>query len=140
MELNDWKEWTEWEPLHSCISNLPTGPGAYMIAAKKPINRAVGKDVEGILDIGESKTLRARVRSFIACARGAQQSGHMAGWRYKKYDFESNFPFNTLFISWHAATTKPEAYALEGHMLKEYIEQHKELPPLNYKFNWPVLP
>ena len=111
-----------------------------MIAAKKSIHRAVGKDIEGILDIGESKTLRARVRSFISCASGAQQSGHMAGWRYNKYDFESNFPLSTLYISWHAAATKSEAYALEGHMLREYIEQHKERPPLNYKFNWPVQP
>ena len=140
MKLNNWKEWTDWQPLHSCLSSLPTGPGAYMIAAKKSIHRAVGKDIEGILDIGESKTLRARVRSFISCASGAQQSGHMAGWRYNKYDFESNFPLSTLYISWHAAATKLEAYALEGHMLREYIEQHKELPPLNYKFNWPVQP
>lgn len=140
MELKDWKEWSDWQLLENCFSALPIGPGAYMIAAKKSINRAVGKDIEGILDIGESKTLRSRVRSFIACANGAQQRGHMAGWRYKKYEFEAHFPLSSLFISWHPAKTKEEAYALEGYMLKKYIEQHKELPPLNYKFNWPVLP
>lgn len=138
MKLARWKGWTDWLPLLKNARDIPCSPGAYMIAAHKAINRAVGEDVEGILDIGESVNLRKRIRDFIGCAQGTRQLGHMAGWRYHEYDLAPHFPLESLFICWHTAASKPEAYALEGAMLKAYLQQHKELPPLNYKFNWPT--
>lgn len=137
MELDDWWDWTDWELLLKAdLSRIPNGPGAYMIAARKSINRAYGKDVEGILDVGESGHLRGRIKSFIACAKGNQRSGHMAGWRFHRFKFDSKFPLNSLYISWHTAETKEEAYRLEEQILESYLEQHSELPPLNYKYNW----
>ncbi len=137
MELESWGSWTEWELLCEANFNIiPNSPGAYMIAAKKTIFRAYGKDVEGILDVGESKNLKDRIKSFIACAKGDRNSGHMAGWRFREYEFDKRFPLKSLYLSWHPAATKKEAYQLEEQILLEYLKQHSELPPLNYKFNW----
>lgn len=137
MELANWDKWSEWQKLSPCPLEVPVGCGAYIIATRIAIHRAVGIDTEGILDIGESKNLRGRIKSFIACANGRRPRGHMAGWRYKQYEFEKHFPLDTLFIRWHPTQTKEEAYAIEGKILQTYLIQHKELPPLNYKFNWP---
>ena len=137
MELKNWSKWSEWEPLLKAdLSKINNSPGAYMIAAKRTINRAIGKDEEGILDVGESKNLRDRIKSFIACANGNRKSGHMAGWRYCEFNFNEVFPLESLYLSWHMAESKGEAYQLESNILKKYLKQHYELPPLNYKYNW----
>jgi len=137
MKLDDWGKWTEWELLLGVdLNKIPNQPGAYLIAARKTIYRAHGKDQEGILDVGESKNLRERLKSFIGCANGNRASGHMAGWRYKKFNFNSRFPLNELYLSWHKVKSKSDAYKLEEVILKAYLEQHSELPPLNYKYNW----
>ncbi|WP_127475160.1 hypothetical protein [Sulfurivermis fontis] len=137
MELESWGDWSEWENLlRADLSRIPDGPGAYMIAAKSSINRAYGTDEEGILDVGESGRLRHRIKSFIACANGNRRSGHMAGWRFNRFKFDSKFPLDSLYLSWHRTESKEEAYKLEEKILESYLEQHSELPPLNYKYNW----
>ena len=137
MQLKNWGEWTEWELLLNVdMKKIPNTPGAYMIAAKHSINRAFGEDQEGILDVGESKNLRGRLNAFIGCAQGSRVSGHMAGWRYREFGFNSRFPLKSLYLSWHKADSKSAAYRLEESILKEYLKQHSELPPLNYKYNW----
>lgn len=137
MKLENWGNWSDWELLMKAdLALIPNQPGAYMIAAKHSIHRAFGEDPEGILDVGESKNLRDRIRAFIGCANGNRSSGHMAGWRFYEFDFNLRFPVDSLYLSWHKADSKAEAYALEESILKEYLAQHSELPPLNYKYNW----
>ena len=130
-------EWIEWLKVNTLkSSDIPAGPGAYMVATRSPLNRAVGTDSDGILDIGESNYLRGRIMSFIGCATDKRKEGHMAGWRYFNFDFDALFPFESLWIRWTTAMTKEEAYKVEGELLHGYIDIHKELPPLNYQFNW----
>lgn len=62
--------------------------------------------------------------------------GHMAGWRFEFFRFGRYSPLSSLRIRWSAAKSKKAAYAAKGQILFEYVEQHGELPPLNYKFNW----
>ncbi|MCR9300237.1 hypothetical protein NB466_15340 [Vibrio fluvialis] len=137
MKYDDWSDWTDWVLLSSVdINSIPKGPGVYIIASEKELSRAVGVDEHGILDIGESERLNLRVRAFISCATGTRQKGHMAGWRYRNFNFEDVFPIDTLYVCWKSCNTKEDAYTLEGKLLNEYVRQHYELPPLNYKFNW----
>lgn len=43
----DWSGWSEWESLAGLdMKAVTTGPGAYVIAANKPLHRAVGSDEE----------------------------------------------------------------------------------------------
>jgi len=115
---------------------VSTDPGAYVIATDKPVSRAIGVDDLGLLDVGESDGLRARLRDFKRCLTKRGDEGHMAGWRFAFFRFERHFPVESLRVRWTATTSKEKAYAMEGRILLEYIKLHGELPPLNYKFNW----
>lgn len=133
----DWSSWTDWTPLATLdLKTVPVDPGAYVIAANKPICRAVGTDPIGLLDVGESDGLRQRLKDFLRCMRRRGDEGHMAGWRFAFFRFERHFPVESLRVRWVTTVTKEAAYALEGRILLEYIKAHCELPPLNYKFNW----
>ncbi|MFH1510816.1 MAG: GIY-YIG nuclease family protein [Candidatus Woesearchaeota archaeon] len=121
------------------LSKVPSKPGAYMISIfgndGQPIkiSRFIGVDTEGIIDIGESTNLRKRLSDF---KRNADKrcGGHMAGWRFNF--LKLNEKLWTLKFSYEVCATKEEAYKKEYAMMKEYVDKHKELPPLNYKYNW----
>jgi hypothetical protein len=133
----DWSGWTTWRPLVDVEQfPVPVGPGAYVVATRSSLTRAVGADPEGFLTIGESDNLRTRVRSFLRCARDRSERGHMAGWRYAFFHFAKHFPLQSLSVRWQETKTKDEAYEREGLLMLTYLHRHSELPPLNYKFNW----
>jgi hypothetical protein len=135
----DWTGWSSWFSLDALdLKSITSGPGAYVIAADRPITRAIGVDAEGFLDVGESGLLRKRLRDFKKCAGQRGSQGHMAGWRYAFFRFERQFPLHSLRIRWVGADSKAAAYRAEGRILLAYIQRHCELPPLNYKFNWDV--
>lgn len=137
----NWYGWTNWAQLENLdFKEVPSKPGAYAIAANRPLNRAVGTNEEGILDVGESEDLNSRLWAFCQCARGkGKVEGHMAGWRYAYFNLGEHFPFSSLLIRWIVKSTKVEAQREEARLLRAYIENHFELPPLNYKFNWKTL-
>ena len=137
MKNFNWSGWTDWKILKDLdLSSIPKKPGAYIIGAHRAINRASGTDENGILDIGESDDLKVRITSFKQCSNGSRQKGHMAGWRFRNFNFSDVFPHEKLWVRWKECNSKEEAYILEGELLQTYISQHYELPPLNYKFNW----
>jgi hypothetical protein len=74
--------------------------------------------------------------SFMRCAQRRGTGGHMAGWRYAFFYFCDHFPFSTLKVRWYAAKDKGDAYGAEGRIMLVYLQNHCELAPLNYKFNW----
>lgn len=116
--------------------DIPEDPGVYIIAAKQPIDRIFGQDPLGILSIGETDNLLKRIQMFWSCANGERHRGHTAGWRFRELDMHTQFPLSSLQFRFKSASTKEQAYSLEGQLLKEYARQHLELPPLNYKYNW----
>lgn len=137
MKMDEWPGWTDWVQLGELDwSQVSPGPGTYMIAADRAIPRAVGTDEEGILDIGQSATLRRRLRTFWQCATGVQAGGHMAGWRFCYYEMGTHFPTGSLYVCWRSAETAAEAQKVEGWLIEEYVKQHLESPPLNYSASW----
>jgi hypothetical protein len=133
----DWTGWTNWTPLVGLdVSNVPEGPGAYVVATDRPINRAVGVDPEGFLDVGESGKLSNRLWGFRECITVRGAGWHSAGWRFAFFRFDRHFPIASLRVRWAATRTKAKAYRAEGQLLLSYLLRHGELPPLNYKFNW----
>ncbi|MBF0305750.1 MAG: hypothetical protein HQL41_08900 [Alphaproteobacteria bacterium] len=137
MHLKEWLGWTDWKLLIGLEwKEVPKGPGTYMIAADHPLNRAVGTDQEGILDIGKSKGLRDRLKRFQHCASTPEKRGHMAGRRFALYEMTSHFPMESLYVSWRPAASEDLAAREEGRLLDEYVKQHMESPPLNYSASW----
>ena len=133
----DWTGWTEWTRLEGLdFREICIESGAYVLSVGKPINRAVGVDSIGLLDVGESSGLRNRIRTFVRCATQYGQEGHMAGWRYAFLRSVRHFPFEELQIRWIGTASKQEAREIECRIMLTYIARHGELPPLNYSFNW----
>ena len=136
-DLNVWEGWSDWAKLAELtLEAIENAPGTYAIATREEIARVVGKDPDGILDVGESEYLRDRLRAFIRCAQDPDAYGHMAGVRFAFLGFSGIFPFDSLWVRWRLTKNKAEAYAMEGRLLSAYVNLHKELPPLNYKYNW----
>jgi hypothetical protein len=62
----------------------------------------------------------------------------MAGWRLGSFGLLERLggKVDNLQFSYRKATSKEDAYRIEGQMLRVYFDIFGELPPLNYKFNW----
>lgn len=135
--IYDSDDWSSWASLPTAIADIPDVAGAYVVRCRGiTINRAVGSDEDGVLDIGESAYLQSRLDSFWRCAREPGREGHMAGWRYAHFRFNEKFPLDSLQVKWCRTADKNEAAKLEAALFQVYLDRHKELPPLNYKFNW----
>ncbi|MCK4340635.1 MAG: hypothetical protein KAY37_02785 [Phycisphaerae bacterium] len=136
MEI-DWAEWEQWTNFKSLsFSTVPTGAGAYVIATDRPLQRAVGTDADGIIDVGQSAHLRQRLRAFRSCATNRYREGHMAGWRFGVFRLAHHFPLDTLLVRWKATRDADEARGVEADLMFQYFRCHTELPPLNYSFTW----
>jgi hypothetical protein len=96
------------------------------------MSRLLGVDEQGVLDIGESKNLRKRLRALAACASADGVKGHMAGWRYRYLQLHEKLP-GDLVVAWRYGD---ESYKLEAVTMTNYVNAFGELPPLNYQFNW----
>jgi hypothetical protein len=137
----DWTGWTEWMPfLDLDFKKVKAEPGAYVLSTTGPINRAIGTDPMGILDIGEAgkgkATLQGRLKAMRRCMTKRGDTGHMAAWRFAFFRFERHYPHSSLRIRWIPAETKKAAQNYEGRVMLTYLLRHSELPPLNYQFNW----
>ncbi len=133
----DWTSWTPWCQLEGLdFKQVPRGLGAYVISVGTALNRVVGIDSEGMIDIGESGGLRQRLKDFCRCATRRGEEGHMAGWRFAFFQFHRHFTFESLRVRWIATASKDDARDAEGRLMLAYLLNHAELPPLNYSFNW----
>lgn len=140
IERPNWSNWKTFQDLNqNHFSEIPSKPGAYIIASNKDIQRFHGFDTEGIIDIGESLCLRSRIINFWRCAKDIDHkvSGHMAGWRFAYLKYQELLPLEKLFVSYIICESKSRAEDHEREQLENYLNKHKELPPLNYKHSWP---
>lgn len=146
--LRNWTDpnsalWTPWksawldEPNSLKQIPLKTG-GAYVLGIgvssfkSVTLRRLLGGDPHGVLDIGESRTLRGRLQTLRRCIYSDGVTGHMAGWRFRAMHLHERLK-GRLYVSWLTGT---ESYAMEASMLSTYLAAFGELPPLNYKYNW----
>jgi hypothetical protein len=131
----DWGGWTEGSPLITLrernFPGLTETPGAYVIAARKlKIPRIFGVDTNGIVCVGESEGLRSRIRNFAACVAEGKDS-HMAGWKYNLFNLKRCGPADSLIVRWFSGEDKEAARAMQWKILRAYILNHCEMPPLN---------
>ena len=125
----DWTGWTDWTQFGSLdMKSVPKKPGAYVLSTTKSINRAIGIDPMGILDIGETgkgyATLSGRLKDLRRCMTRRGDEGHMAGWRFAFFRFERHFPHDSLRIRWIPTDTKEIAENFEGRVMLTYVMRH----------------
>ena len=124
--------------LDSVMNNLDK-PGGYIIRVDgHEIHRFGGIDQLGIIHIGQSKHLRDRITQFYRCLEMSDinKCGHMAGWRYRWLKISDAIPKHTLKIAWRNAKGSENPKDVEAKAMRCYINYYKELPPLNYQYNW----
>jgi hypothetical protein len=116
---------------------VPPSSGVYQIrwainGKPKVIRRANGDDYSGLLYIGETKNLRARIKGFwLYVIRG--RGRHTAGWTYWYYNFNKKFPPKQLEVRW-ATCSEFERLFWEDELLQDYGGKYLDKPPLNIKF------
>jgi hypothetical protein len=118
-------------------SSIGIGGGIYKIFSqdnniRKPIERLLDKDIDGILYIGSATSYLDRVinlkKSILPDYNG---QSHICGRRYKSNPkIELKFPIEKLYIELIPTDNPIE---LEKTELEKYFNRFGELPPLNRK-------
>jgi hypothetical protein len=115
--------------------NIPEGGGVYNIHCikdKKPIkiNRVLGIDNQGILYIGQSENLRARIRMLWRVLNPKlKATAHTFGSKYNENKkLKKAFPLKSLYVSYQI-TKEPKT--LETNLLDKYFAKFGEVPPFN---------
>ena len=129
-------DWTPWRPL-----TQPSGhsePAAYQIrllssGAPFVINRLLGADDDAILSIGKTKNMEGRRRQFVTALEKCY--GHSEGnllyllMNYSRLKAVIERP--AVEYRFTKQETEEAAIANEAALLRAYVIQHGELPPLN---------
>lgn len=130
------KTFSKWVHLtDESLHDVPQKTGIYEIRAPrsiKSINRLIGKDEKGILEIGQSSDLRIRLRAFYNAAKGGEES-HSEGIRFFKLKLarKLGIKIGELEVRFKEVKKSQLKTTEEGHLLR-YEERHGELPPLNH--------
>jgi hypothetical protein len=127
-------KWTHWRPIEEVCSHRNTA--VYKIALLErfepfepiKIPRFLKEDKDGILVIGETTQMERRRRYFI---NGSHSEGIL--WdKLKKYTgFEKKFPNAVLAYCYSIIEDNKQAKSSESRLIKKYIIQYGEAPPLN---------
>jgi hypothetical protein len=89
----DWTGWTDWTPLSTLdFKTVPADPGAYVVATDKPICRAIGTDLLGFLDVGETDGLRKRLKDFKPLPDKARRRRAHGGLAFRLLPFRTPLP------------------------------------------------
>jgi len=116
--------------------NVKQTIGVYRIRAfdgdGRPVSicRANGVDADGILHVGQSGRLRARLKEFLRGAyRGAR--GHRAGREFHEWGFGERYPVQHLRFDYRPTRTPKYAKKLERKLHENYRAQYLDRPPLD---------
>lgn len=120
------------------VAGLSAKPGTYCIISvtksgrPKRVHRVGAIDTRGIVYIGRSGQLRARLRTLHNVLYKRAPSGHVAGRHYKASKvLQAVFPRNTLLFRFKHCRSKEEATKSEMELLSRYCRRFGEVPPLN---------
>ena len=134
------------EDFNSMIKKFNYKQGVYKIYSiknNKPckISRLAKVDNSGLLYIGSSKNLKDRLsilrRVTIGESDGYKSDAHTFGVKYNAIKkIRELFPLETLFIEVKCTDIFKET---ESELLREYITQYAELPPLNSNYSKQII-
>lgn len=113
------------------IKSLPNAPGVYIIRYRKPINRLIKSDKNGIIVIGESETLNSRLLKFYLSSHITKHNSHSEGIRFRLLDLKKIIPIFELSFATFNCKSKRNAKKKQDYLFKKYQFEFGELPPLN---------
>jgi hypothetical protein len=131
-------QWSKpYEAVKESFRQLPPNqPGVYRIRAfnprgrPMPIRRLAGTDPDGVLHIGQSRNIRARIPQFYRSARTGH-GNHHAGNEFYNWAFGKRFPLQDLRFDYALAKDQKEAPGLERQRHEMYRQQYLDRPPLD---------
>ena len=118
------------------ISDLPKNSGIYRIFAYSQnfepiiINRFAKRDKQGLLYIGRTKNLNARLNNFLLSSDiNKNTHNHSGALKYKKKDvIRKTLKKHTLYFNFQVLNEINEE---EKKLLDNYSNEFGEYPPLN---------
>jgi hypothetical protein len=128
--------WSEWQPLEQPSSHA--GPAVYEFrigAAGNaiPVPRFLATDDRGVLSIGETKNTESRrcdlLRAIAKC--NGHSEGNLLYYLIRHSPLTSVHPMHTFQYRFRKEQTKGDAEPAETRLIKAYIRQFGEGPPLN---------
>ncbi|HUO04523.1 MAG TPA: hypothetical protein VMU16_04930 [Candidatus Binataceae bacterium] len=94
------------------------------------ISRCQGVDHDGILHIGESVSIRRRLREFLySASTGKLAAG--TGTKFHRYGFHEQFAMSSLYFDFVETNDKGQAEKLEFDLHEEYRRKFHDKPPLD---------
>jgi hypothetical protein len=130
------KIWTKWRGVNQIAEHA--GPAVYnirMALGKKPIpiQRFLGSDRQGILAIGKTINMEKRRKQFISgLSKGRGHSEGNLVFLLEKYSrLKRAYRGYSLEYRFITADDKGSAEDLERDLIKKYVKQYGEAPPLN---------
>lgn len=128
--------WSPWKPIaEPARGDEAAAYRVRLICASVPalIPRFLGVDHSGILALGESHHFDRRRRQFcraLRCGQGHSE-GNLLWWLSLHSALLRQFPGASYEYSVCALRSKAEAKAMEAELIKEYVVEFGEVPPLN---------
>jgi len=121
------REWHKLSAIKTGSTSLPHKPGTYVLRLNRHFERLKGKS--DILYIGcteKGGTLNSRIGGFLRGTGGDDRTAK----RIRRNLVERGY-LNHVEVSWVTTDSREKARTLEKHLLRQYEEDHEELPPWN---------
>jgi hypothetical protein len=129
--------WSDWQPLEKQSSH--SGPAVYelrMVRGKNnpvSIPRFLACDKNGLLSIGSTTRMESRRKQFI-CGREkcyGHSEGNLLNLLIKHASLDKRFSGYRLEFRYRPVADKAQAKSAEERLIKEYVREFGEAPPLN---------
>jgi hypothetical protein len=108
------------------LAGLTTEIGDPLPAA---IDRICGQDANGVLYLGEGKSVAGRLGEIVGSLLKGTDKSDAARRYHHSIKLRERFPLNKLAIAW--CSTDPPAWKSEERLMKAYVDEFGERPPLN---------
>lgn len=130
-------DWTNWQPIDAKLDHK--GPATYKVRmvtdeeAPVPIPRFFSCDNSGLLVIGETSRMRNRRNGFVRgmnTGRGHSE-GNLFHFLIQHGSLNQRFPVHHLEFCYVPTVNKGAAKLAEERLIKRYVREFGEVPPLN---------
>ena len=129
--------WSEWQSIDS-----PSGhdaPAVYELrmtiddSGPLSVPRFLATDDGGLLSIGETGNMESRRKQFIYAVekRSGHSEGNLLCLLLRHSPLKARFPKHRVEFRFRPETDKQAAKTAEARLIKEYIREFGEVPPLN---------
>lgn len=133
----DFKDFSNWYYLNEKIlPDIPKSAGVYVVRSNKgSVPRLFKEDPLRILHIENANNLHKRIQRFFKNCMDVNKKGCRASSRYRRFGIIERYPFEDLSICWKTSGDKNRAKVDVSDVLREYIKEFGELPPLDYELS-----